>query len=82
MADATLLIDLLMILSVAFLLGTFMQRIGQPVILGYLIAGLILGPGLPGLVVDPVDVDLIAILGVTLFGEMVGLSLAMSPLML
>jgi monovalent cation:H+ antiporter-2, CPA2 family len=66
MADATLLIDLLLILSVAFLLGTFMQRIGQPVILGYLIAGLILGPGLPGPVVDPVGVDLIANIGVTL----------------
>jgi monovalent cation:H+ antiporter-2, CPA2 family len=66
MADAGLLIDLLLILSVAFLLGTFMQRIGQPVILGYLIAGLILGPGLPGPVVDPFGVDLLANLGVTL----------------
>ena len=66
MADAGLLIDLLLILSVAFLLGAFMQRIGQPVILGYLIAGLVLGPGLPGPVVDPFGVDLFANLGVTL----------------
>ncbi|MEX2425197.1 MAG: cation:proton antiporter [Thermomicrobiaceae bacterium] len=66
MADSGLLIDLLLILGVAFVLGTFMQRIGQPVILGYLIAGLVLGPGLPGPVVDPFGVDLLANLGVTL----------------
>lgn len=66
MADAGILIDLLLILGVAFLLGGFMQRIGQPVILGYLIAGLVLGPGSPGPVVDPVGVDLLANLGVTL----------------
>jgi monovalent cation:H+ antiporter-2, CPA2 family len=66
MADPGLLIDLLLILSVAFALGAFMQRIGQPVILGYLVAGLVLGPGLPGPVVDPFGVDLLANLGVTL----------------
>jgi monovalent cation:H+ antiporter-2, CPA2 family len=66
MADARLLIDLLLILGVAFALGSTMQRLGQPVILGYLIAGLVLGPGLPGPVVDPVGVDLLANLGVTL----------------
>jgi monovalent cation:H+ antiporter-2, CPA2 family len=66
MADASLLIDLLLILGVAFALGTIMQRIGQPVILGYLIAGLVLGPGTPGPVVDPFGVDLFANLGVTL----------------
>jgi monovalent cation:H+ antiporter-2, CPA2 family len=66
MADAGLLIDLLLILGVAFVLGVIMQRLGQPVILGYLIAGLVLGPGLPGPVVDPFGVDLLANLGVTL----------------
>jgi monovalent cation:H+ antiporter-2, CPA2 family len=66
MADASILIDLLLILTAAFMLGTFMQRIGQPVILGYLIAGLVLGPATPGPVVDPGGVDLLANLGVTL----------------
>ena len=66
MADAGLLIDLLLILSIAFLLGAALQRLGQPVILGYVVAGLVLGPGLPGPVVDPVGVDLLANLGVTL----------------
>jgi monovalent cation:H+ antiporter-2, CPA2 family len=81
MADASLLIDLLLILSVAFLLGTFMQRIGQPVILGYIIAGLVLGPGLPGPVVDPVGVDLLANLGVTLLMFSLGVQFSFRDLM-
>ncbi|TVR72838.1 MAG: hypothetical protein EA415_08945 [Sphaerobacteraceae bacterium] len=81
MADASLLIDLLLVLSVAFLLGTFMQRIGQPVVLGYLIAGLVLGPGLPGPVVDPVGVDLLANIGVTLLMFSLGVQFSFRDLM-
>ncbi len=81
MADASLLIDLLLVLSVAFLLGTFMQRIGQPVILGYLITGLVLGPGLPGPVVDPVGVDLLANIGVTLLMFSLGVQFSFRDLM-
>lgn len=81
MADASLLIDLLLILSVAFLLGTFMQRIGQPVVLGYIIAGLVLGPGVPGPIVDPVGVDLLANLGVTLLMFSLGVQFSFRDLM-
>jgi monovalent cation:H+ antiporter-2, CPA2 family len=66
MADVGLLTDLLLILAVAFALGVAMQRLGQPVILGYVLAGLVLGPGLPGPVVDPIGVELLANIGVTL----------------
>lgn len=80
MADAGLLVDLLLILSVAFLLGAALQRLGQPVILGYLVAGLVLGPGLPGPVVDPLGVELMANLGVTLLMFSLGVQFSFQDL--
>ena len=39
-----LLMELVMLMAGAFLLGTFAQRLGQSTILGYLLAGTIIGP--------------------------------------
>lgn len=45
-----LLIDLMATLAGAFLLGSLMERLRLPAVLGYILAGIVLGPGLAGVV--------------------------------
>lgn len=51
---ADLLLALAATLTVAVLLGSLVQRFGQPAVLGELLAGVLLGPSLVGLL-DPAD---------------------------
>jgi len=60
----TLIVNLLLILCVAWFLGFVFSRFGLPVMLGELMAGLILGPALLDLVHMTVQLELLAELGV------------------
>jgi Kef-type K+ transport system membrane component KefB len=64
MITPQLLINLLVILVVAWILGGLFARHGLPVMLGELLAGVVLGPPLLGIVTSSPSIDLIAEFGI------------------
>ena len=59
--------DIIILVVTAFFCGLVMQRLHQPLILGYIIAGIILGPYTGGFTVTEVhDLELLAEIGVAL----------------
>ncbi len=64
MITPELIINLLLILAGAWVCGSIAQRLGFPVMLGELIAGLLLGPPLLGLVAPSPGIELLAELGI------------------
>lgn len=69
-----LLIDLAMVLGVASLISLAFQRLRIPVVMGYLVAGLVVGPHVPvPLVADERNVATLAELGVILLMFCIGL---------
>ncbi len=59
-----LIVNIILILTVAWFLGTLFARFGLPVILGELLAGLILGPTFLGLVSATAPLELMAGFGI------------------
>src|SRR5438128_9310945 len=73
--------SLTVVLAVAAVTTVLFQRLRQPVVLGYLIAGLIIGPHVPiPLVADPETVETLSELGVILLMFSVGLELRLGAL--
>lgn len=64
MITPQLIINLLLILLVAWALGGLFSRFGLPVMLGELLAGIILGPPLLGIVTASPAIELLADLGI------------------
>lgn len=64
MITPELIINLLLILVVAWILGAFFVRFGLPAMLGGLLAGIILGPPLLGIVNNSPSIELIAEFGI------------------
>lgn len=64
MITEQLIINLLLILVVAWFLGSIFARFGLPVMLGELLAGIILGPPLLGIVTATPALELMAELGI------------------
>jgi CPA2 family monovalent cation:H+ antiporter-2 len=64
MEGAGLILDLVLAVAAAFVGGVVAQRLGQPVILGYLLAGVAIGPFSPGPVADIHSVQVLADIGV------------------
>ena len=58
------LINLAIVAGAALLCGLLLSRIKQPVVVGYIIAGVVLGPSVLGLVGNGDDLQLVAELGV------------------
>ena len=48
--DLTLLLNIAVVLCVAFVGGFLARRLGMPTLAGYLVAGLVIGPFTPGFV--------------------------------
>ncbi|MFQ5480537.1 MAG: cation:proton antiporter [Thermodesulfobacteriota bacterium] len=59
-----LIVNIILILTVAWFMGTVFARFGFPVILGELLAGLVLGPTLLGLVATTAPLELMAEFGI------------------
>jgi monovalent cation:H+ antiporter-2, CPA2 family len=73
--------DIIILVVTAFFCGLMMQRLGQPLILGYLLAGIILGPYTGGLTVaKPHDIELLAEIGVALLLFALGLEFSLKDL--
>jgi Kef-type K+ transport system membrane component KefB len=64
MITTDIIINLLLILSVAWILGIIFSNFGLPAMLGELLAGIILGPPLLGIVLTSPTIELLAELGI------------------
>ena len=67
------LFDLLVLLGAALLLGTLCERLRQNAILGYLLAGMLLGPNTLNVISNEQQVRALAELGVALLLFTIGL---------
>lgn len=75
-----LLVDILVLLSAALALGMLAERLGASAILGYLIAGTLVGPNVLGLVHGSENVELLAELGASLLLFTIGTEFSVSRL--
>src|SRR5512141_1548742 len=80
MHEATLLLDIAVALVVAFIGGIIARRIGLPTIVGYLLAGIVIGPFTPGFVGDIETIRQLAELGVIFLMFGVGLHFSFQDL--
>jgi CPA2 family monovalent cation:H+ antiporter-2 len=80
MHEVTLLIDIAVALVVAFIGGVLARRIGLPTIVGYLLAGIVIGPFTPGFVGDVSNISQLAELGVIFLMFGVGLHFSLKDL--
>jgi len=64
MITTQLMINLLLILTVAWILGSIFNRFGLPAMLGELLAGILLGPPILGLVAPSHSLELMADMGI------------------
>lgn len=78
MEDVRLIVDLVIGLGAATIAGFVAQRLGLPALIGYVLAGLAIGPHTPGLVADPGRVLLLANLGVALLMFGLGVEFSLS----
>ncbi len=82
MAAEGILKDLAMVLITAAVVAVVFQRLRQPTVLGYLLAGLVIGPNVPApLFADIESVSALAELGVTLLMFSIGLEFSMRKLL-
>ena len=73
--------DIILLVVAAFFCGLLMQRLGQPLILGYILAGIILGPHTGGLTVSGIhEIELLAEIGIALLLFALGLEFSLKDL--
>jgi monovalent cation:H+ antiporter-2, CPA2 family len=80
MHEITLLINITVALVVAFVGGLLARRLGLPTIVGYLLAGIAIGPFTPGFVGDTAMISQLAELGVIFLMFGVGLHFSLNDL--
>ncbi|MBL8050216.1 MAG: cation:proton antiporter [Anaerolineales bacterium] len=80
MHEITLLINIVIALVVAFIGGVVARRLGLPTIVGYLVAGIALGPFTPGFIGDTGIITQLAELGVIFLMFGVGLHFSLNDL--
>ena len=80
MHEVTLLINIVVALVAAFIGGIVARRIGLPTIVGYLLAGIVIGPFTPGFVGDTDTISQLAELGVIFLMFGVGLHFSLGDL--
>ena len=73
--------DIILLVLASFSCGLLMQRLGQPLILGYIVAGIILGPHTGGLTVSGIhEIELLAEIGIALLLFALGLQFSLKDL--
>ena len=80
MHEVTLLLNIAVALVAAFIGGILARRIGLPTIVGYLLAGIVIGPFTPGFVGDVETISQLAELGVIFLMFGVGLHFSLKDL--
>lgn len=81
MEDISLIVDLFLALGIALIGGMFARRLGLPVLVGYILAGVVIGPQTPGLVADSERVVLMANVGVTFLMFALGVEFSLAQLL-
>ncbi|MEZ4532377.1 MAG: cation:proton antiporter [Thermomicrobiales bacterium] len=81
MEHSELVYDLALALAAAFAGGWVARRFGQPVLIGYLIAGILIGPNTPGYAADRERVPQLAELGVAFLMFGLGVEFSLSELL-
>jgi monovalent cation:H+ antiporter-2, CPA2 family len=79
--ESAIIVTLASAFGAALLLGYLTQRLGLSPIVGYLLAGLVVGPNTPGLVADPEIAEQFAEVGVILLMFGVGLQFHLKELL-
>jgi CPA2 family monovalent cation:H+ antiporter-2 len=72
--------DIIIIIVAALLAGLIAQKMRQPLLLGYILAGIVIGPFAVGLVDDPHQVEKLAEIGVALLLFALGLEFSLRDL--
>jgi CPA2 family monovalent cation:H+ antiporter-2 len=73
--------DIILLIIAAFICGLLLQRLGQPLIIGYLAAGVILGPHTGGLTISNIhEIELLAEIGIALLLFALGLEFSLKDL--
>ena len=72
--------DIILIVVIALVCGAIAHRLQQPVILGYIVAGILLGPSVSATVTDVHELELLAELGVALLLFAIGLEFSFGTL--
>ena len=80
MDEVTLLIEIAVALGAAFVGGLIARRLGLPTIIGYMLAGIAIGPFTPGFVGDVETIGQLAELGVIFLMFGVGLTISLRDL--
>ncbi len=73
--NASDLSQIALVLAAAFAGGSILRRFGQPVIIGYIIVGMILGPSVLGFVSNDHDMKFLSELGILLLLFVIGLEM-------
>ncbi len=81
MEDIGLIIDLVLTLGIALIGGLIARRLGMPVLIGYILAGVVIGPQTPGVVADAERVELMANLGVAFLMFALGVEFSFNELL-
>ena len=68
-----------LVAGVALLCGIAMARLKQPAIVGYIVAGVVLGPSGFGLVTDREQINVLAELGVLMLLFLIGMEVFLIP---
>jgi monovalent cation:H+ antiporter-2, CPA2 family len=79
--DIRLIVDLVTALGIALAGGLVARRFGVPVLVGYILAGIVVGPHSPGLAADAGRVELMANLGVAFLMFALGVEFSLAQLM-
>ena len=75
-----LVVDLVLAVAAALIGGLLAQRLGQPVILGYLVAGVVIGPFTPGPTAQSESVAVLAEIGVAFLMFALGAEVSLGEL--
>jgi CPA2 family monovalent cation:H+ antiporter-2 len=81
MEHSELVVDLALALAAAFVGGWVAKRLGQPVLIGYLVAGILIGPNTPGFAADRERVQQLAELGVALLMFGLGVEFSLTEIL-
>jgi monovalent cation:H+ antiporter-2, CPA2 family len=78
--ELSVLKDIVIIFALSSLVNFLFTKIKVPTIIGYLLTGVIVGPKLMGIIKVPVEIDLMAQIGVVLLLFMIGMEFSLNHL--